>query len=244
MGKDLNSVAVRLEQEVAASHLAADTSQQLAARELDRLGTQLRGQNHTLAQRVRASLQRLKANPNQTPVTGVYLWGGVGRGKTLLMDLFHATLGPVPSERTHFYRFMRQIHAELRSIKEHSDPLAVVAERLASRVRLICLDELFVSDIADAMILAGLFEGLFRRGVSLVATSNVAPKDLYRDGLQRQRFLPAIDLIERNLEVVNLDGGVDYRLRQLEQAPTYLDSGNPDIAHRPPYIQLVESQET
>jgi cell division protein ZapE len=125
---------------------------------------------------------------------------------------------------------MRQVHADLRGIGNRSDPLDGVAQRFAARERVICLDEFFVADIADAMILAGLFAGLFRRGVTLVATSNVAPQQLYKDGLQRQRFLPAIDLIEAHVEVVHLDGGVDYRLRQLESAPTYLDSNQAGTA--------------
>jgi cell division protein ZapE len=119
---------------------------------------------------------------------------------------------------------MRQVHAALRGIGNRTDPLDAVAQRFAARERVICLDEFFVADIADAMILAGLLEGLFRYGVTLVTTSNVAPRQLYKDGLQRQRFLPAIDLIESHVEVVHLDGGIDYRLRQLESAPTYLDS--------------------
>jgi cell division protein ZapE len=119
---------------------------------------------------------------------------------------------------------MRDVHAELAGIKRHTRPLDVVARRLAARTRVICLDEFFVGDIADAMILAGLFEGLFRRGVTLVATSNLPPQDLYKDGLQRQRFLPAIELLGTHVDIIHLDGGVDYRLRQLEQAPTYLDS--------------------
>jgi cell division protein ZapE len=162
----------------------------------------------------------------------VYLWGGVGRGKTLLMDFFDASLGAVPRERTHFYRFMRRVHADLRSIGNRTDPLDVVAQRFAARARVICLDEFFVADIADAMLLAGLFEGLFRYGVTLVATSNVAPRQLYKDGLQRQRFLPAIDAIEAHVEVVHLDGGIDYRLRQLQRAPIYLDSHAADSGAR------------
>jgi cell division protein ZapE len=118
---------------------------------------------------------------------------------------------------------MRRVHAELHEVRDRADPLDAVAQRFAARDRVICLDEFFVADIADAMILAGLFEGLFRYGLTLVTTSNVAPRQLYKDGLQRQRFLPAIDLIERHVEVVNLDGGIDYRLRQLESAPTYFD---------------------
>jgi cell division protein ZapE len=151
------------------------------------------------------------------------------------MDLFYESLRLRRRERTHFYRFMRQVHAELRTIKNRAEPLEIVAERLASRAALICLDEFFVSDIADAMILAGLFDALFRHGVTLVTTSNVPPIALYQDGLQRQRFLPAIASIESHMDVLHLDGGVDYRLRQLEQAPTYLDSSRPDT-----FVQLKE----
>jgi cell division protein ZapE len=148
----------------------------------------------------------------------------------MLMDAFHASLGAVRSERIHFYRFMRDVHAELASIKGRTDPLDLAAARIAQRLRVLCLDEFFVSDIADAMILAGLLQGLFRRGVTLVATSNTAPRDLYKDGLQRQRFVPAIELIEAHVEVLHLDAGFDYRLRKLEQAPTYLDSHLPETA--------------
>ena len=208
-----------------------DSSQQQAAARLEVLRNDLQAEPQNFMQRLRARLHRLTPRPlSASPLRGVYLWGGVGRGKTLLMDSFHASLQRVPSERTHFYRFMRQVHAELRKIADRSDPLDAVAEHLAQSVRLICLDEFFVSDIADAMILSALFEGLFRRGVTLVATSNVAPQDLYKDGLQRARFLPAIDLIERHMDVIHLDGGVDYRLRQLEQAPTYLDATRPQTA--------------
>jgi cell division protein ZapE len=217
-----NQVAAHLAAEVAAGRLAADVSQQEAARHLDRLSVQLRSQAPSFTRRLRSRL-RFASPPAQT-IRGVYLWGGVGRGKTLLMDFFEASLGEVPRERTHFYRFMRQVHADLRGVGNRTDPLDMVAQRFAARERVICLDEFFVADIADAMILAGLFEGLFRQGVTLVATSNVAPQQLYKDGLQRARFLPAIDLLEAHVELVHLDGGVDYRLRQLESAPTYLDS--------------------
>jgi len=207
-----------------------DAGQQLAAARLDALRARLIEQSQSISHKLRTQLRRLSAQPLETPLPGLYLWGGVGRGKTMLMDSFYASLPPQLGERSHFYRFMRQIHAELRKIRSRAEPLDTVAERLAARVRVLCLDEFFVSDIADAMILAGLFEGLFRRGVTLVATSNIPPQDLYKDGLQRQRFLPAIELIERNVEVLHLDGRIDYRLRQLEQAPTYLDSKLPDTA--------------
>ncbi len=155
------------------------------------------------------------------PVRGLYLWGGVGRGKTMLMDRFFESLPFADRERRHFHRFMHEVHAELRRIKTRTDPLEILAHRLARRARVICFDELNVTDIADAMILGTLFDALFRRGVTLVATSNVAPAELYRDGLQRQRFLPAIALIERHTEVLHVEGGTDYRLRQLRKARTY-----------------------
>jgi cell division protein ZapE len=123
---------------------------------------------------------------------------------------------------------MQRIQAGLQAMKSRTDPLDLVAGRIASRTRVLCLDEFFVTDIADAMILAGLLEGLFRRGVTLVTTSNQPPSGLYPDGLQRQRFLPAIDMLERQLDVITVDGPVDYRLRHLESANIYLDAALPD----------------
>ncbi len=158
------------------------------------------------------------------PLRGLYLWGGVGRGKTFVMDLFHASL-TVPARREHFHRFMKDVHARLGSLQHVADPLSLVASGIAAEARVLCLDELFVSDIADAMILSGLFAALDAEGVVLVFTSNTPPESLYRDGLQRARFLPAIALIERRCEVVSVDAGTDYRLRQLEKAPLYFDSG-------------------
>jgi len=172
----------------------------------------------------RGRWQRLRgARPDSE--RGVYLWGGVGRGKTFLMDLFHARVG-VPARREHFHRFMKDVHARLSERREIEDPLAHVAEDLASDIRLLCLDEFFVSDIADAMLLSGLLSGLLDAGVTLVFTSNLPPAELYRDGLQRSRFLPAIALIERWTESVNVDAGLDYRLRQLEKAPLYFDAAD------------------
>jgi len=159
------------------------------------------------------------------PVRGVYLWGGVGRGKTWLMDLFFESLPFTERRRQHFHRFMYDVHAELARLRLEADPLELLAAKIAGEIRVLGLDELQVTDIADAMILAGLFAGLFTRGVTLVATSNTAPRDLYKDGLQRARFLPAIDLIERYLEVVRVGGTSDYRLRELTQAGVYLQSG-------------------
>jgi cell division protein ZapE len=221
-----------LTEEAAAHRLELDASQQQAAVRLDDLSIRLEEQSQSIGHKLRSQLRRLSPQPVKPPLRGVYLWGGVGRGKTMLMDMFHDSLPAGLAERTHFYRFMRAVHARLREIRQRAAPLDTVAERLAARIRVLCLDEFFVSDIADAMILAGLFEGLFRRGVILVATSNVPPQDLYGDGLQRQRFLPAIDLLRQHLDIVHLNGGVDHRLRQLQRAPTYLDSTLPDTAAR------------
>lgn len=154
-------------------------------------------------------------------VPGLYFWGGVGRGKTYLMDLFADALPSDMVWRVHFHRFMQRVHALLREHRDQRDPLDKVAAQLARDIRVLCFDEFFVSDIADAMLLAGLLRGLFKRRVTLVATSNVPPDQLYRDGLQRAKFLPAIDLLKQHCEVFELDSGVDYRLRVLQKAATW-----------------------
>jgi cell division protein ZapE len=232
VGNSFQSVETLLMERVAAQRLQFDATQLDAAMQLDRVSSALRQSSRSVAERLRARLRWLPAPASRAPRRGLYLWGGVGRGKTMLMDLFYESLRFPRRERSHFYRFMRQVHAQLRAAANRTDPLDTVAERWARTARVICLDEFFVADIADAMLLAGLFEGLFRRGVTLVATSNVAPQDLYKDGLQRQRFLPAIELLQHHMDVVHLDGGIDHRLRQLEQAPTYLDSTLADTAGR------------
>jgi len=180
------------------------------------------------------------------PVQGLYIWGSVGRGKTWLMDLFCASLPRTLVRRRHFHRFMHEVHRQLGRLQHHLSPLEYVARAMARDARVLCLDELYVADIADAMILGGLFAGLFRRGVTLVTTSNVPPQELYRDGLQRQRFLPAIALLERHLEVVRLAGSADYRLRQLTAAGTYLAADAPSTAARLTalFAQLAEQEAT
>ena len=169
-------------------------------------------------------LRRLLGRPPET-VAGLYLWGGVGRGKTYLMDLFHETLPVAGKQRFHFHRFMQRVHAELRELEGRTNPLKTVAEGFAGNARVLCFDEFFVSDIGDAMILGELLKHLFERRVTLVATSNVAPAKLYENGLQRRRFLPAIELIERNTEVVQIGGATDYRLQVLKRGDIYRTDG-------------------
>lgn len=142
---------------------------------------------------------------------GVYLWGPVGRGKTWLMDQFHASLG-VPARRQHFHHFMRWVHRRLFQLTGTADPLPALARELAGEVRVLCFDELFVSDIGDAMLLGPLLQALFQQEVTVVATSNQPPQQLYADGFNRQRFLPAIAAVERHMQVVAVDGGTDHRL--------------------------------
>jgi len=152
---------------------------------------------------------------------GVYLWGGVGRGKSFLMDAFYATVPVVRKTRLHFHEFMRSVHRQLEEVKGQQDPLDVVAKQLAKRYRLICFDEFHVSDVADAMILYKLLFGLFGNGTSFVMTSNYEPSTLYPDGLHRDRILPAIKLLYDRMDVLNVDSGVDYRKRTLEQVKRY-----------------------
>ena len=153
---------------------------------------------------------------------GVYLWGGVGRGKSFLMDAFFHTVPVKRKTRVHFHEFMRSVHHELEAVKGQQDPLDEVARRIAKRYRLICFDEFHVSDVADAMILYRLLLKLFDYGTSFVMTSNYEPSTLYPDGLHRDRILPAIKLIQERMDVLNVDTGVDYRRRTLEQVRMYL----------------------
>ncbi len=152
---------------------------------------------------------------------GVYMWGGVGRGKSFLMDSFYSVVPLTRKTRLHFHEFMREVHRELEGLKGRADPLEELAVRIAKRFRLICFDEFHVSDVADAMMLYRLLDPLFRNGVQFVMTSNYAPDTLYPDGLHRDRLLPAIALIKANLDVINVDAGVDYRQRTLSQVQAY-----------------------
>lgn len=166
-----------------------------------------------------STLKRMLKSP--TLPRGVYFWGGVGRGKSFIMDCFFAAVPYKRKKRIHFHAFMHQIHAELRQHAGKADPLVPVAERIAKETRLLCFDEFHVSDIADAMILGRLLELLFEKGVVFVMTSNYPPDNLYQNGLQRMNFLPTIELLKKKLDVMPLDGGQDYRLRKLEVMPVY-----------------------
>ncbi|MDV7024881.1 cell division protein ZapE [Atlantibacter subterranea] len=156
------------------------------------------------------------------PVRGLYMWGGVGRGKTWLMDMFYHSLPGERKQRLHFHRFMLHVHEELGQLQGKTDPLDIIADRFKAKTDVLCFDEFFVSDITDAMLLGGLMKALFNRGITLVATSNIPPDELYRNGLQRARFLPAIEAIKQYCDVMNVDAGIDYRLRTLTQAHLWL----------------------
>jgi cell division protein ZapE len=178
-------------------------------------------------------MQRLRGELRYpTTCRGLYIWGPVGRGKTWLMDLFHAGMPKHRARRMHFAHFMREIHARRRTLGGHERPLDRIAGQLARSARVYCLDEFMVQDIGDAMILHGVLEGLLRRGVVLVMTSNTEPARLYEGGLQRERFLPAIALLTRDLDVLPVGAGADYRQRQLRAAPTYLPASDPESAAR------------
>lgn len=194
-----------------------DASQENAIRHLQRLYDDL-----CEFKRKRDRLFGRSLLPTPDLPKGLYFWGGVGRGKSFLMDGFFACLPFKRKRRLHFHHFMQEVHHGLRRLKNEVDPLATVAANIAADTRVLCFDEFHVSDIADAMILGRLFTHLFHLGVVLVATSNYAPDDLYPNGLQRNNFLPTIQLLKDHVEVVNVDGGNDYRMRMLSQARTYL----------------------
>jgi cell division protein ZapE len=213
--------SVRYAEGVAAHRWEDDPTQRAMLAEFDRLHAAL-----CVAPASVGLFDRLKSllgsDEADAVVPGLYLWGTVGRGKTFLMDLFAASLPHGVALRRHFHRFMAEVHASLRALGERRDPLLEVADELAGRCRVLCLDEFLVNDIGDAMILSSLLQALFERNVILVTTSNTPPANLYRDGLQRARFLPAIALIETRCHVREMTSSHDWRLRALAQAPIYL----------------------
>lgn len=195
--------------------IAPDAAQIAAAQRLQVLFQQLMD----FARARRTKLRKLLVHP---PIPrGIYLWGGVGRGKSLLMEFFYQALPYKRKRRVHFHAFMREIHESLRHLPDEPDPLVKVAARIERETRFLCFDEFHVSDIADAMILGRLLDQLFARGVVFMMTSNYPPDGLYPNGLQRHNFLPTIELLKRQLDVIEVDSGVDYRLRTLERIETY-----------------------
>jgi len=211
----MNGVVSLYEQSLAKRGFAADPSQRHAVERLQRLYEEW---TEYKAKRSNA-LKRLLVKPPLPK--GVYLWGAVGRGKSFLMDSFYLCVPLVRKRRVHFHHFMREIHRELNALKGVADPLAAAAERAARRYRLVCFDEFHVSDIADAMILGRYLEKVMDLGVQFVMTSNYHPDQLYANGLQRERFLPAIELLKERLDVVEVDNGVDYRRLKMERLKVY-----------------------
>ena len=213
----------KYERAIKRQQLRPDQDQRYVVQQLDALENRLkqRQPGHGLSLYTRL-LSFLK--PAQQPakiIRGLYIWGSVGRGKTHMMDLFFDCLPIKKKLRLHFHRFMQEVHHQLSQIDNQENPLDDVAQHFHRRADVLCLDELFVSDIGDAMILAGLLESLFKQGVTLVATSNCHPDELYKDGLQRQKFLPAIELIKMHCKIAELGGNQDHRLEFLEHADIY-----------------------
>ena len=205
----------RYEQAVSTDEFTRDEQQYQAMSYLDEL-------HHQLTSRVeqkKGIFSFLKSKP--AAPKGLYMWGGVGRGKTWMMDMFYDSLTIDRKMRLHFHHFMQRVHRELNAIQGESNPLEKVADIIYKEAVIICFDEFFVSNVSDAMILGDLFTMLFNRGITLVATSNIEPAGLYKDGLHRDRFMPAIAEVEHHTAVMNIDSGIDYRLRVLQQAELY-----------------------
>ena len=215
----MNTPWQRYQQHLQDADFQQDPAQAEAMQALEQVYQQLLNYK----QRKRSLVDRLKKNPNRNSgwPQGLYMWGGVGRGKTFLMDNFYEALPIEKKVRIHFHRFMPQVHAELKKLGNIQNPLPKVADTIVGNARVICFDEFFVTDITDAMLLGGLFEALFERGITLIATSNIEPDGLYKNGLQRERFLPAIAALKQHCQVMNVDGGTDFSLRTLEQAEIY-----------------------
>ena len=201
-------------QAIESGQFMPDEAQAQAVQELDRVWTEL----FTRYKSTKTAFRRFR---RQTSPKGVYMWGGVGRGKTWLMDQFYDSIPFRRKTRLHFHHFMQQVHKELNKLSGQRNPLELVADQIYKNAVVIGFDEFFVSNVTDAMILSDLFQKLFERGVTLVATSNIAPEGLYKNGIHRDRFLPTIALVQQHCAVLNVDAGVDYRLRVLKQAQLF-----------------------
>jgi cell division protein ZapE len=220
----VTAVADRYQELLAGGELRPDTDQEAAVAVLDRLATQL------YTKPKRGLLSRITGKRKAAKARGLYMWGGVGRGKSMLMDLAYCSIGVEPKRRVHFHEFMIEVHARLRAerAKEKGDPIPPVARGIAAEARLLAFDEMVINNSADAMILSRLFAQLLENGVTVVTTSNRPPRDLYLGGLNRELFLPFIDLIERELDVVPLNGPTDYRLQRLGGYPTWYVPNGPE----------------
>lgn len=208
------SPAERYAQAIASGQFMPDDAQAQAVHELDRVWQEL-------IQRFKASKKAFRRFRRQTSPKGVYMWGGVGRGKTWLMDQFFESIPFRRKMRMHFHHFMQHVHRELNKLSGQRNPLDQVADQIYQQAVVICFDEFFVSNVTDAMILSELFQKLFTRGITLVATSNIAPDGLYKNGIHRDRFIPTIEMVKKHCVVLNVDAGVDYRLRVLKQAQLF-----------------------
>ena len=208
------SPAERYAQALASGQFMSDEAQAQAVHELDRVW-------HELIQRFKASKKAFRRFRRQTSPRGVYMWGGVGRGKTWLMDQFYDSIPFRRKTRMHFHHFMQHVHRELNKLSGQRNPLDAVADQIYKEAVVICFDEFFVSNVTDAMILSDLFQKLFARGITLVATSNIAPDGLYKNGIHRDRFIPTIEMVKQQCVILNVDAGVDYRLRVLKQAQLF-----------------------
>ena len=208
------SPAERYAEVLASGQFLPDEAQAQAVHELDRVWQEL-------IQRFKASKKAFRRFRRQTAPQGVYMWGGVGRGKTWLMDQFYESIPFRRKTRMHFHHFMQHVHRELNKLSGQRNPLDLVADQIYKEAVVICFDEFFVSNVTDAMILSDLFQKLFARGITLVATSNIAPDGLYKNGIHRDRFIPTIELVKKNCVILNVDAGVDYRLRVLKQAQLF-----------------------
>src|ERR1043165_2160280 len=215
MERSAQDVVAIYEQSLAKRGFVSDPAQGRAVERLQRLYEEWSAYKKKRSN----ALTRLLVHPDLPK--GVYLWGPVGRGKSFLMDAFFLCVPLVRKLRVHFHHFMREIHRELDELRGIQDPLAAAAERTARSYRLICFDEFHVSDIADAMILGRYLEQVMSRGVEFVMTSNYPPEGLYPNGLQRERFLPAIEFIKQRLDVVSVDNGTDYRRLKMETMKVY-----------------------
>ena len=213
-GFTVQSPAERYAKAISSGQFMPDDAQAQAVHELNRTWEEL-------VNRYKSSKKAFRRFRRQTAPKGVYMWGGVGRGKTWLMDQFFDSIPFRRKTRMHFHHFMQFVHKELNRNSGQQNPLDIVADQIYKEAVVICFDEFFVSNVTDAMILSDLFQKLFSRGITLVATSNIAPDGLYKNGIHRDRFIPTIEMVKKNCAVLNVDAGVDYRLRVLKQAQLF-----------------------